>query len=288
MGYVDEAFAKAKSALEITATEQKEAARRHGDIRVAVRERWSLEDDFLTGSYRRDTKTKRLRDVDIFVVVDPGGDQASLRQETPSRILAELKAVLDAKYDDVKVDGFACVVRFGPDEEVASFDVVPAFKRTGGGYEIPDAERGVWIATEPKVHHEQSTAKNEKCDGKYVPLVKMIKGVNREAGDPIEPSFLLEVMAQDIVRPPFGRYQDELTWFFATAAERIVEDWPDPASVGPDVNGTQGLSARQAAARQLNEWQKTAEEAVRLEDGGEERAAYEKWRSLFGSRMPRP
>ena len=116
----------------------------------------------------------------------------------------------------------------------------------------------------------------------------MIKGINREAGEPIQPSFLLEVMALDLVRPPFGRYQDEIVWYLASAAERIADDWPDPASIGPDVNGTQSPSERQAAARKLEEWQRVAEEAVRLEDGGEERAAYEKWRSLFGSRMPRP
>jgi hypothetical protein len=288
MGYVDEAFAKAKTALEITATEQKTAAGRHSDIRVAVQETWNLEDDFLTGSYRRETKTKRLKDVDIFVVIDRNGEQASLRQEHPSRILDELKAVLDAKYDDVEIDGFACVVRFGAEDEVASFDVVPAFKRTGGGYEIPDAVRGEWIATNPKIHHEESTAKNEKCGGKYVPLIKMLKGINREAEEPVQPSFLLEVMALDLVRPPFGRYQDELTWLLASAAERVIEDWPDPASIGPTVNGTQSLSERQQAAHKLEEWQRVAEEAVRLEEEGEERSAYEKWRSLFGWRMPRP
>lgn len=288
MGYVDEAFAKAKSALEITQTEQNAASSRHNDIRAVVRAKWSLDDDFLTGSYRRDTKTKRLKDVDIFVVIDPTGEQADLRQAHPSQVLNELKAVLDDSYNDVTVDGFACVVKFDPDDEVASFDVVPAFKRTGGGYEIPDSARGQWIATNPKIHHEQSTDKNNKCDGKYVPFVKMVKGINREAEEPIQPSFLLEVMAQELVRPPFGRYQDEITWFLASAAERATEDWPDPASVGPDVNGDQGLAARQAAAAQLQEWQRVAEEAVRLEDNGEERAAYEKWRSLFGWRMPRP
>jgi predicted nucleotidyltransferase len=288
MGYVDEAFAKARTALEITKTEQEAAARRHKEIRAVVREKWSLEDDFLTGSYRRGTKTKKLKDVDIFVVIDPDGDQADLRRQAPSQILAALKAVLEQRYDDVTADGFACVVRFGPDEEVASFDVVPAFSRSGGGYEIPDAERGRWIPTDPKIHHEESTAMNERCGGSYVPFVKLLKGMNREAGEPIEPSFLLEVMALKLIRTPFERYQDELNWFLATAAERVTEDWPDPAGIGPDVNETQGAARRRTAAETLAGWQRVAEEAVRLEDGGEERAAYEKWRSLFGARMPRP
>ena len=116
----------------------------------------------------------------------------------------------------------------------------------------------------------------------------MIKGINREAGEPISPSFLLEVMAHGLVRAPFGRYQDEITWFLASAAEQIVNDWPDPAGIGPDVNGTMTAAARQAAARVLDDWKRIATQAVRLEDAGEERAAVEEWRKLFGSRMPRP
>jgi hypothetical protein len=95
-------------------------------------------------------------------------------------------------------------------------------------------------------------------------------------------------MALKLLRPPFGRYQDEMTWFLATAAERIAEDWADPAKIGPNVNETQSAAERQVAAETLAGWQRVAEEAVRLEDAGEERAAYEKWRSLFGTRMPRP
>jgi predicted nucleotidyltransferase len=288
MTYVDDAFLKCKRTLEITATEAKLASTRHGEIRDLVRATWELDDDFLTGSYRRNTKTKRLKDVDIFVVLKPNGAQAYLRQRLPSDVLNELAELLKARYEQVKADGFACTVGFAAEDEVASFDVVPAFKRKGGGWEIPDAERSRWISTNPKRHHEQSTAKNEECDNKFVPFVKMIKGINREAGEPISPSFLLEVMAHVLVRAPFGRYQDEITWFLATAAEQIINDWPDPAGIGPNVNGTMTPAARQAAARALGDWERIATRAVRLEDAGEERAAVEEWRKLFGSRMPRP
>ncbi len=288
MGYVDDAFSNCKSALEITATESAFASRKHGEIRDLVEESWDLDDNFLTGSYRRNTKTKRLKDVDIFVVLKPGGAQAYLREQSPTEVLAELKKLLAVSYDRITTDGFACTVAFGDEDEVASFDVVPAFKRKGGGWEIPDADRAGWIATNPKRHHEQSTAKNDKCEGKFVPFVKMIKGINREAGEPIATSFLLEVMAHSLVRTPFGRYQDEIVWFLASAAEQITQDWPDPAGIGPAVNGTMSASQRQAAAAVLAGWQRVAEEAVRLEDGKEDRAAVEKWRTLFGARMPRP
>lgn len=288
MTYVDEAFTKCKRTLEITTTEQDFAAAKHADIRSLVRFNWQLEDDFLTGSYRRNTKTKKLKDVDIFVVIDPAGAQADLRQKHPSVVLEELRTLLVTRYDSVTADGFACTITFGDEDDVASFDVVPAFKRLGGGWEIPDVDRSTWISTNPKLHHEQSTEINERCDERFVPFVKMIKAINRNFDEPIQPSFLLEVMAQGLVSDPFGRYQDEIAWFLASAADQITDDWPDPAKIGPAVNGTMSAAQRRSAAATLTGWQHTAEKAVRLEDGGQERAAVEEWRSLFGWRMPRP
>lgn len=288
MGYVDEAFEKLRKNLEITQTERDFASRKHSEIRDHVASEWSLSADFLTGSYRRETKTKRLKDVDIFVVIAADGDQASLRDKDPSQIIGELKALLTKRYSDVSEDGFACTVGFGPEDEVASFDVVPAFERSAGGFEIPDARRARWIATNPKVHAEMTTAKNDRCSKHFVPFVKMIKGINREAGEPVKPPFLLEVMAYELVDDRFGRYQDEVRWFLAGTAERIAESWPDPAGLGPALNDTWSSTDRQAMTQTVADWLQVAERAVWLEDEGKERDAVEEWRRLFGSRMPRP
>ncbi|MGH2705747.1 MAG: hypothetical protein ACRDJ4_11815 [Actinomycetota bacterium] len=118
--------------------------------------------------------------------------------------------------------------------------------------------------------------------------MKMVKGINREAGEPIDPSFLIEVMAIDLIREPFGRYQDEIASFCASAADQVTDDWADPAGLGPAVNRRMTTWERQEASSQFKAWQRTAEEAIDLEDAGSERAAVEKWRELFGNRMPRP
>lgn len=285
MSYVDDAFANLRSQLEITKAESELAQRRHKEIRDHVATDWELEDDFLTGSYRRHTKTKKLKDVDIFVVVKRDGEQGGLRDLGPAALLRELKGVLDKKYDHVVIDRMACTVGFGSDD-IASFDVVPAFKRKAGGYEIPDTQTG-WIDTNPKRHHELTSEKNAACDDKWVPFVKMVKGANRELGDKVEPSFLLEVMALDLVQEPFGRYRDELVFFFATAADELGRSWPDPAKVGPDVN-TMTESQRATARTALLDAQQIAERAIWLEDNDKERGAVEEWRTLFGWRMPRP
>jgi hypothetical protein len=252
-----------------------------------VRASWDLQADFLTGSYRRDTKTKPLKDVDIFVVIDSSGAQAQLRQSGPRTILDKLADVLTTKYDNVLVDRMACTVNFGSGEDIISFDVVPAFERATDEFEIPDTRSGTWIVTNPKRHHEMSIEKNKLCDGKYVPFVKMVKAINRELGDPVTPSFLVEVMAQSLVKEPFGRYQDEVRWFLASAAEGVHRGWPDPAGLGPDVNTMSGIE-KDKAATALDDALLVAESAIRLEDDGQERAAVEEWRRLFSWRMPRP
>jgi hypothetical protein len=288
MGYVDDAFDNLKRNLEITTTEQDLASKRHIAIRDYVRGHWQLADDFLTGSYRRDTKTKKLKDIDIFVVIAADGPQGGYRSQSPINVINDLEELLRDRWPDASRDGMAIVIPYGNNDEVMSIDVVPAFKRQAGGYFIPDPAAGTWIATNPKRHHELSTAKNTDCGGKYVPFVKMIKGINRELGEPVSPSFLLEVMAQDLVKAPFGRYQDEIVLFLATAAERIYDEWPDPAGLGSNVNAVMNQTQKLTAANALRGAQSIAEHAVDLQDDGQERAAYDQWKQLFGNRMTRP
>ena len=285
MSYVDDAFGKLKSNLEITQTEGQLAQTRHQLVRDHIEASWQLVDHFLTGSYARHTKTKKLKDVDIFVVVDPEGPQGALADGTGASAVLELRDVLAERWEDLDTDGNVVTINYSG-EDVASYEVAPVFERSGGGYSMPDG--AAWMDTDPKEQAALVTAKNKACDAKFVPLVKMVKGVNREAGDPIEPAFLLEVMALDLVLKPFGQYRDEIRFYLASVADRIVEDWPDPVGLGPDVNAGVGIGRRRELSEIVRGWLAVAEEALQLEYEGKERAAVEKWRELFGWRMPRP
>lgn len=290
MGLVDDRFGDLKSRLEISPSEQKLASHRQNQIRAHLDEHLDLSRTILTGSYARHTKTKKLKDVDIFCVVKADGADADLRDMTPWDVLTRLQHVLAEKYTAPvpSIGRRSCSLKFSDEDEVPTFDVVIAFDRTGGGYEIPDRFEGGWIATDPEVHAAKATAKNKECGGKWIPVVKMIKGWNREWDKPLRPSFLLEVMALDLIRPPFGRYQDEIVLFLANAAERVNEVWPDPAGLGPDVNSSMTELEKMQAAPRLREALEIAERAVDLEDAGKQRQAVETWRELFGNRMPRP
>jgi len=279
---VDDAFSGLKSHLEITSAEQKLAQSRHILIRDHVKARWSLTDDFLTGSYDRHTKTKKLKDVDLFVVIDPDGDQGHLANGTGTAAVDALAEVLSTRWSDVTTDDTVVTISYAG-EDVASYEIAPAFA-TKNGYKIPNGTG--WMETNPNQHAEMVTAKNKACGEKFVPLVKMIKGMNREAGEPISPSFLIEVMSLELVEPPLGRYQDEVRFFLAAAADAALQDWPDPAGLGPDVNGDASSWDRTAHQNAFRSWLAVAEEAILLENDSQERPAVSKWKTLFGPRMP--
>lgn len=285
MGYVDDAFKGLKETLEIGDTEQDLAKSRHHLIRDHIKTAWDLEDDFLTGSYSRHTKTKKLKDVDIFVVIDREGGQGSLLKASPDQALQQLHDVLATRWNDLSLDDNVVTVNYAG-EEVASYEVAPVFTRSSGGYLMPNA--GKWMATDPTVHADMVRAKNKECDQMFVPLVKMLKGINRNFDEPISPSFLLEVMALRLVLPPCGSYRDEIRFFLASATDQLTADWADPAGLGDDVNAGIGASERQRLADVARTWLAIAEDALLLEQEGKERASVERWRELFGWRMPRP
>lgn len=288
MGYVDDAFEKMRKAGEITRGEQTLAQKRHHRIRDTLAAEWDIERSFLTGSYDRHTKIKPLEDVDIFAVIDPNGAQGHLRQQPPNRIIWELVDCLDGKFNSVRADGMAVRISMSDDDGDATFELVPAFEHSDSGYEAPDPDRGRWIRTDPEAHARLSSEKNAECGQMWVPFVKMLKGWNRQANRPVPQSFLIEVMALRLVRLPFGRYQDEVTAFLGNMIDRVSGPWPDPAAIGPDVDELLTASNRRCIHDAAVYAHSVAEEAVYLEDEGEERKAVEKWREIFGSRMPRP
>ncbi len=64
-----QAFEKFRKRLELSETERTDAARRHADVRECIRGGFNVRIDFLSGSYKRHTKTKPLKDVDVVFVL---------------------------------------------------------------------------------------------------------------------------------------------------------------------------------------------------------------------------
>jgi hypothetical protein len=291
---IEEAFAKFRSRLELNQREKENASKRQKEIRGYMDESFDVDHDFLTGSYARHTKTKPLKDVDIFCVL--GEDERHYRSEPSSKLLEAVREALAEKYgsDMVTKQRRSVCIDFGvrvdddrTDYQVVSFDVVPAFAQ-GDDYEIPDtgAASG-WTKTNPRVHADKAVEAQKAYSSEWKGIVRMMKYWNNHADKPIKPSFLIEVMALEALHPPFGGKRDrEMQFLFGTLAERIHETWEDPAGLGPPVSDSMDSGRCAAAAAALREAERCAASAIHLSRSGRQGDSLRAWRNLFGPLFP--
>ena len=138
----EQAFEKFRKRLELSETERTDAARRHADVRECIRTGFDVKTDFLSGSYKRHTKTKPLKDVDVVFVLD---EKEKWRRAKPAiEMLQAFELCLKKQYaekDQVTISRRAVTVEFEknyyPDDhagKVLSVDAVPAFQCGDGEY----------------------------------------------------------------------------------------------------------------------------------------------------------
>jgi hypothetical protein len=294
----DEAFRKFKSRLELNDREQKNASARQTEVREYLDSKFAIANSFLTGSYARYTKTKPLKDIDIFIVLKDS--ERHYRDEAPSNVIEDFHKALADKYGKgaVRKQSRSVNVDFGvvvdaddnTDYRVVSVDVVPAFA-AGDNYEIPDTDTGKWIKTNPKIHADKATAARQAYSNEWKGLVRMIKYWNnnpRHGKDkPIKPSFLIEVMALQCLYGGWqGRFDYEIESFFATLADRIFDAWPDPAGLGPPVSDGMDDARKKRARELLLAASRDARNAINFARQGQNGEALKAWRALFGPKFP--
>lgn len=294
---LDEAFRKFKSRLELNTREQDNASARQTEVRELMTGSFSVDRSFLTGSYKRHTKTKPLRDIDIFIQL--GEAERHYRDKGPHAIIDAFHDVLVERYGlaavrkqtrSVNVDfGVVIDADDNTDYRVVSVDVVPAFA-DGDDYEIPDRDAGTWIGTNPETHAAKATSAHQAFSSEWKGLVRMVKYWNNNPGHgekPVKPSFLIEVMALECLHGGWGgRFDYEIQAFFETLADRVHDVWPDPAGLGPPVSGCMDTVRRDRARRLLKEAGSQATAAIDLARRGRNGEALKAWRQLFGPKFP--
>ena len=294
---VNEAFRKFKSRLELNDREQKNASARHTEVRDYLNTKFEIARSFLTGSYARHTKTKPLKDIDIFFELSEA--ERHYRSKSPSVVIGDFHGALVDKYgeDAVRMQSRSVGIDFGvvvdaddnTDYRVVSVDVVPAFVDRED-YEIPDDGSGVWIKTNPEIHASKATAAHQAFSNEWKGLVRMAKYWNNNAryGEkPVKPSFLIEVMALQCLYGGWqGRFDYEIQGFFATLADRIYDEWPDSAGLGPPISDSMDAALKGRACDLLKAASNEATMAIDHARRGRNGEALKAWRALFGPKFP--
>lgn len=276
------AFQTLKSNLEITGLQKSTIATSQNSVRKAAERGLTVLDSFVTGSYARSTMIAPLKeaDVDIFIVLDSSYYEVNGQ----TKILDSLKNVLKQTYPStpkISKNGQAVTITF-TDFVV---DVVPAFFRRGGGYLIADTNSKQWINTNPKIHVEYVSKHNTVHNSDLIPLLKMIKGWNKQTGE-IFVSFYLELMAIQILHEKkISDFSSGVRYIFDKGRERIKFKATDPAGYGNQVNGLNSGSVSEAVA-QFTLAHNRAIKAERYASIGDIANAISEWRKIFGSYFP--
>jgi Second Messenger Oligonucleotide or Dinucleotide Synthetase domain len=280
---IDEGFSELLSNLEISDLQESTVSIRQKNVRAAVEDGLTVLDTFLAGSYRRSTMIAPLSeaDVDIFVVLDAEYFEA----DGQAALLDRVKRVLRKTYTktpDISRNGQAVTIVF-TDFKV---DVVPTFHRKGGGFLIPDSQRGEWIATDPKKHIELWTAANKTHKGDLVPLIKILKGWNKSRD--LLRSFHLEVLILSVLNNmTISNYPSGVRYVFDKAREKIPLKLADPAGYSDDVAAyINTQSAIDTIVKRLDWAYERSKEAEALAKNGEIEKAFAKWALIFKDYFP--
>lgn len=293
---IPQAFDRFRRSLELTDKQSRDASDQQSRVRETLRVLEGYQRHFLTGSYRRHTCVRPLKDIDFFVVVE-GARQWWNDQpvETPRALLRRVKRALDTAWpnkEKPKQQMRSINIEFAGTD--IGYDAVPAYEASGQGYWIPDLREG-WIRSDPSVHEAKLTAANRHTSGRLVPLIKLIKQwrkeLKRTTGQVPFSGFHLETLAVRQYRPRLireffgaqarlsGDLASDLVELFDHVAQVIDRACPEPAELGPNLD--QGMN-RVAARRICEEAASAAKRARHAEQLGDVEGAHRIWSGLLG------
>jgi hypothetical protein len=126
-------------------------------------------DTYLSGSYARDTALKRIKDVDVILLLDIDHTVTE-----PEVVLAWVHGVVQGKYSETRPQGRSICVTTGRGFDLDIVPAVPVSHRDGA-VRIPDRDAKQWVLTNPKGQLDFSIKRNASTDGFYKPVVKMMK-----------------------------------------------------------------------------------------------------------------
>lgn len=238
-------------------------------IRQALRARLKkcLIRDFVGGSFGRATVLAPVKDLDIFLMLDPERFFPGGIWEDPLALLEHLKREAELAFGkpdqsagelkDVSPEALRCLAQASlrlqehsvgiqlPGEGVW-FELVPLLphKSLSDKLVIPDRGRKNFILTDPETQYEVMKQAAKKMGGALNRYIRLIKAWNRAHGQ-LYKSFYLEVMCYDAFQ---GNPPDMLTGFETLATHlcaRVLQKQPDPTGAGPHIDDAADTRVRQ-------------------------------------------
>lgn len=285
----EEFFKALANKIELTQGEADKIAKKHNWLREKLREKLSVEDDFLTGSYARNTmirpKDNEKFDVDFFL--------AFSKQDYGESELVDLLKIVKGTLDEIK-PGDSDIEKIDDNQRRSigviyndnfQIDVVPAVQiEKDKLYKIFDKRTQAAVNSNPKLHGKNLTDANDATASgsvkRLVPIIKMLKSWKRLKCDYIK-SFHLELLAVETLKnEEIVSYSAGIANFFNNLD--LQSSLTDPANAENVIDiyldedeRRNGLLSLIAAERKI------VNEAIELEKNGDDDGAITKWKKVF-------
>ena len=249
-------------------------------------------DTFLYGSYRRNTAIAQIKDVDVCVLLKIPPDSGSYR---PQSVVERLRRVLERNGYAAKTALQRRSVRI--DLSGTTLDVVPVAAHVEGGHllYIPDRPLEQWIPTYPREHLVVATTLNQECNGRFIPLVKIVKAWYRYQQQGVErpkpKGFTLEALVAQYQDSDAPSYAEAFIAFLQNLdnacgrqfSEGKFPNVPDPGRTGQylrlRISEEEAIKLGRIVRASLSQ----AQTALAVQTVAESAQA---WQSIFGNSFP--
>lgn len=217
---------------------------RLGEIKDALESELETSfDTFFGGSVAKHTFVDGISDVDSLLVL-----LGSLSKKRPSDVLQKLEKALSLNVEDVQVtSGRVAITVTYPDG--TEIQLVPTV-REEESLKVPAWESNRWSTIDPKQFTDALTKRNQQCNSKLIPVLKLAKAVNSTLPESMQLSgYHIESLGVAAFRGYAGEKTTVrmLPYFFRKASELVLKPMVD--GTGQSVHVDQHLGAAGSEAR---------------------------------------
>ena len=286
-------FSQFCTGLRMSTDKRSSLAYRTARISKAVNSQFrSLDSDtayrFYVGSLGRNTAIPSVSDADLLceLPVSVYHQYNAHAGNGQSALLTAVRPAIRTTYQasDVFGDGQVVIVAF---DDGVTYEVLPAFLNTEGGYTFADTNNGgSWKSCKPKQEMDAFASRNKECNGNLVELARMARAWRDSNNVPMN-GMLIDTLAYQFIatwqyRDKSYLYYDWMTRdYFAFLANQNPSQtyWLAPGS-GSYVwrKGSFEYKARQAELR--------AHEAIQYQATSHDWSARQKYREIYGTGLP--
>jgi Second Messenger Oligonucleotide or Dinucleotide Synthetase domain len=276
-------FGELLERLTITDDQRSTASSRVSGIRDFFSDTFVIAEKALTiGSYERGTLVRWERDIDLLAPLSVAESWAPYKDNSRD-FLYMVRGKLNDEYATTRVSSrkVAAVLDF----TVIRCEVVPAFRRQGGGYLIPDGSGG-WQATNPPYHQQLMKAADDTHEGKLKPLVKLMKAWKIANALSLS-SLHVELLTEQLWRnSTIGDHPSSVASTLAHLPSRLQSSYTDPWASGAYIDAQLSADNREAAVKTAQADASTSASAESARKKGETSNAFKHWDTVYRQKFP--